>query len=185
MITALLSIFGSSAFGSLLGGVFAFLNRKTDLEAKRLDQLHEQAKWANDLAIKDKDLEYARVEAQGRKDVAVVEGDATVEAARMNAIAATQAADQVRADEITAAGKMGWMLVLALALNKFIRPVATTILCAAAVYINWLLVDKLVGSWPTLAPDKQYDAAMQAFAWITGQAGAVLGYWFVSRGTGK
>ena len=28
----------------------------------------------------------------------------------------------------------------------------------------------------------QFEAAMQAFAWITGQASAVLGYWFVSRG---
>lgn len=185
MIAGLLSIFGSSAFGSLLGGLFALLNRKTDLEAKRLDLEHEARRWTHDLAVKDKDLEYAKIEAAGRKDVAVVEGDATIESARMAAIAATQAADQVGAAEIVAAGKAGWMLVCALTLNKLIRPFATIVLCAMAAYINWLLIDRLVTDWPNLNATQRYDAAMQAFAWITGQASAALGYWFVSRGTGK
>lgn len=185
MISAILSLLGSSAVGSILGGIFAFLNRKADLEVKRMELQHETARWQHDLAVKDKDLEYARAEAQGRKDVAMIEGEADMETARFAAIGAAHQADRVTAEELQAAGKMRWMLVLASLVNKLIRPAATVILASAAVYLNMLLIEKMVNSWPTLTPTQQYDAAMQAFAWITGQAGAVLGYWFVSRGSSK
>jgi hypothetical protein len=185
MIAALLSILGSSAVGSILGGIFAFLNKKSDLDAKRLDLEHEKAKWAHDLAIKDKDLEYVRVEAQGRKDVAIVEGDYSAEVARMNAIGIAQQADQITADEIRAAGTWGWMLVIGAALKSWIRPLTTVVLTSAAIYINWLLIDKLAGNWSFMSQTQQYDASMQAFAWISGQAAACLSYWFISRGTGK
>lgn len=185
MIAGLLSILGSSAVGSILGGLFAWLNRKADLEAKRSDQLHEQAKWANNLAVKDKDIEYAKVEATGRKDVAIVEGEASMQTARFNAIAAAQEADRVTADELKAAGKWKVLLIAAATFNKLIRPLATVLLTGAAIYINFLFVGKLIDVWPNLTPAQQYDAAMQAFAWITGQAGACLGYWFVSRGSSK
>ena len=185
MISAILSLLGSSAVGSILGGVFAFLNRKADLQAKALDQAHEKDRWAHDLTVKDKDLEYARIEATGRKDVAIVEGEATIEASRFAAIAATQEADRVTAEEMKAAGKLRWLLVLASAFNKWVRPIATVVLAGAAIYVNLLMVGKLVEVWPTLSAEHQYDSAMQAFAWITGQAGAVLGYWFVSRGSSK
>ena len=185
MIAALLSILGSSAVGSILGGIFAFLNKKSDLDAKRMDLDHERARWTHDLAVKDKDLEYARVEAQGRKDVAVVEGDYAAEVARMTAIGLSHQADQITADEITAAGKWGWLLVFGAALKAWIRPLTTVVLTTAAIYINWLLIDKLAGNWEMLTRDQQFDASMQAFAWVTGQAAACLSYWFISRGAGK
>lgn len=185
MISGILSLLGSSAIGSLLGGIFAWLNRKADMQVKQLELEHERNRWTHDLAVKDKDLEYAKIEAAGRKDVAVIEGEAAMESARFEAIAVTQAADRVDAEEIKAAGKLRWLLVLAVAVNKWVRPIATLVLAGAAVYVNLLFVGKLVEVWPTLNSTHQYDAAMQAFAWITGQAGAVLGYWFVSRGSSK
>lgn len=185
MIAALLSILGSSAVGSILGGVFALLNRKSDLEAKRLELEHERGKWAHEAILRDKDISLASAEAQGRKEVAIIEGDATIESARMGAIAAAQQADMISADEIKAAGQLGWVFVLASAFNKLIRPISTVILTGAAVYLNWILIDKLSDGWATMTTAQQYDASMQAFAWITGQAGAVLGYWFVSRGSSK
>lgn len=183
MISAILSILGSSAFGSLIGGVFAFLNRKSDLEAKKLDLDHERGRWAHELVVRDKDIEFAKVEAAARKDVAVVEGEASMNVARFAAIAAAQAADRVNADEIKAAGKLGWLLVVTSAALRLVRPVATVILAGAALYINILLVNKLVAAWPSLTPAQQLDSAMQAFAWVTGQASAALGYWFVARGS--
>lgn len=183
MISAILSILGSSAVGSILGGLFAFLNRKADLQAKQMDLAHEQARWAHDLVVKDKDVEYARIEAQGRKDVAVVEGEATVEAARMAAIAVAQQADRVTADELQAAGTWAGWLVLSSVFNRLVRPAATVVLAAAAIHLNCMLIAKLADGWPALTQAQQYDAAMQAFAWITGQAAAALGYWFVARGS--
>lgn len=185
MIAALLSLLGSSAVGSIIGGIFGFLNRKTDIDMKRLDMEHERSKWANDLLLRDKDIALAQTEAQGRKDVAVIEGEASIETARMNAIAASQQADRISADEIKAAGSWGWLLVIGSALRAFIRPVITIVLTGAACYLNWLLIEKLTDGWASLTVQQQYEAAMQAFAWITGQAGAVLGYWFVSRGNSK
>lgn len=182
MIAGILSLLGSSAFGSILGGVFAFMNKKADFEVKKLELSHEVEKWAHDLKVKDKDLEYAKQEALGRKDVAIIEADANVEAARFAAIAAVQASDRITADEIREAGSWGWLFVIAATLNKLIRPLATIFLAGTAIYINMLLVGKLTDGWEQFTQVQRYEAAMQAFAWITGQAGAVLGYWFVSRG---
>lgn len=181
MISAILSILGSSAVGSLIGGVFAFLNRKVDIEAKRLDHEH-------DLALRRADLDLAQAEAQGRLQVAVVEADGAIETARMTAIGQAQQADALSAAQIKAAGTVGGLLlVFTDVLRRLIRPAATVALVGAALALNWLLIERLASTWPTLTPAQQLDAAMQAFAWVTGQASMVLGYWFISRGnaTGK
>jgi hypothetical protein len=185
MIAALLSLLGSSAVGSLLGGVFALLNKRHDLELRKLEMTQEVAKWGHDLALRDKDLEYAKVEAAGRKDVAVVESDALVDAARMKAIAESHAAERLDAGAIKAAGKLGFLLVLADAGNRLIRPIATVILTSCALYINWLVIGFLTVGWVDFSSAQKLDAGMQAFAWVTGQASAALGYWFVSRGSAK
>jgi hypothetical protein len=177
MIAALLSLLGSSAVGSLIGGVFAFLNRKTDLELKRLEFEHS-------LALRRADLELVQAEAAGRLQVAVVEAEGAVESARMASIGQTQAADALDAAQIRAAGKWGWLLVISDAVRRFIRPAITVALVGAALYLNWVLLERLGGpTWLSLTREQQYDAGMQAFAWVTGQASAVVGYWFVSRGS--
>jgi len=185
MIAALLSLLGSSAIGSLIGGVFAFLNRKTDIEVKRIELSHEKDKWAHDLAVRESDLKIAQAEAQGRKDVAIIEGDVTVDASRMAAIAEIAKAEQITADDIKAAGWWGFLLVWANVLNKLIRPILTVALAAAALWINWLVIDKLTTGWPALSQAQQFETGMQAFAWVTAQASMAFGYWFVSRGSSK
>lgn len=183
MIAGILSILGSSAVGSLLGGIFAFLNRKADMEMKKLELAHEVARWTQDLQLRDKDIQYAREEAAGKKEVAIVEADGAIETARMQAIATSFEAEKISADELKAAGKWRWLLILTSILNRVIRPLITLLLAGTAIYINMMLVGRLTDSWSTLTAAQQYDAALQAFSWITGQAAAVLGYWFVSRGT--
>ncbi len=185
MITAILSLLGSSAFGSIIGGVMAFLNKKTDIDSKRIDLEHEKSRWAHDLLIRDKDLEYAKVEAAGRKEVAIVEGDSATEAARFAAIAQSHAADTFSAEALRAAGKNRWMLVLGSAMRSWIRPVLTVVLATAAIYLNFALIGKLTEVWPTLDKAQQYELGMQAFAWVTGQAAACISYWFVSRGSSR
>lgn len=184
MITAILTLLSSSAVGSIIGGLFAMLNRKQDLEAKRLDLEHETKRWAHELALQDKHLEIARAEAQGRERVALIEGDATVEAARMGAIAASEAADQVSAEELAQAGRLRWLLVLVSAFRKAIRPTLTVALLGSALYINLLVLQDFVTA-TDLTPAQQFDLQVQAWSWVMGQASAVLGFWFVSRGTAK
>ena len=185
MIASLLALLGSSAVGSLIGGIFAFLNRKTDIEVKRIELAHETDKWAHDLKVRESDLAIAQAEAQSRKDVAVIEGDASVDAARAIAIGQIAVAEKVTAEEIKAAGKWGFLLVWASVFNKLIRPALTVLLAFAALYLNWMVIGKLTDGWAGMTPAQQYEAGMQAFAWVTAQASTAFSYWFVSRGTGK
>jgi hypothetical protein len=183
MISAILALLGSSAFGSIIGGIFAFLNKKNDLLAKKMDLDHEQAKWGHDLALRDKDIEYAKQELEGQKSIKVIETEGSIETARMLAIAQAQASDKVTADEIKSAGWWGWALVLASLLNRVIRPFATISLAGTAIYVNLLLIYLLRDTWTQLTHDQQHELGTTALQWIMGQAGAVLGYWFVSRGS--
>ena len=185
MISAILSVLGSSVFGSILGGIFGLLNRKVDTDLRRLELEHEAKSWEFKLAERDKDIEHARVESQGRRDVAIIEGETAIETARMSAIAASQAADRITPEDIKAAGGMGWMLVLAEAVSKWVRPLVTISLGGAAIYVNLLLLERFVASWPSLPQAQQYEMSVQAFCWITGQASAVFGWWFMTRSTRK
>lgn len=182
MISALLTLLGSSAFGSIIGGVFAWLNRRTDMEAKRLDQAHEVASWSHQLQVRQADLEIARAEAQGRKEVAIVEGEATIEAARFGAIAAANKADDISADEIKAAGRWRWALVLASAYRKSLRSILTTAVGGAAVVINLVIAWQFLDAWADLNQDARRELIAQALAWISGQAATMFTYWFVARG---
>lgn len=185
MIASLLALLGSSAVGSLIGGIFAFMNRKTDIEVKKIELAHEINKWANELKIRESDLDIAKAEAQGRKDVAIIEGDAMVDSARATAIGEIAAAEKLTSDEIKAAGKWGFLLIWASVFNKLIRPVLTVLLAFAALYLNWMVIGRLTEGWPSMKPEQQFEVGMQAFAWVTAQASTAFSYWFVSRGTGK
>lgn len=178
MLSAILAILGSSTVGSLIGGIFAFLNKKADIEIKKLDQAHE-------LELRKEDRELAKVEAESRLQVAVAEAEGSIESARMTAIGQAHQADNLDAAMVKSAGGWAWLLILTDAFRRLIRPSLTLLLVGMALYLNWLLVERLGAGWETLSIDQRYDAAMQAFAWLTGQASAVLGYWFVSRGQSK
>lgn len=183
MITAILSLLGSSAVGSIIGGLFAWMNRKADIAAKEYELDHDKAKWAHELELRKSDIEIAKVEAQGRLDVAIAETDAAVDTARMQAIAQITESEKVNADEIKAAGKIGWMLVLVSVLNKLIRPFLTVGLAGAALFINWLVIEKLTMNWGSLTQAQQFETGLQAFSWITAQSSMAFSYWFVSRGS--
>ena len=90
------------------------------------------------LALPD-DLAIAQAEANAKVEVAQREGDASVEVARTKAIADTNAADAVSADELTAAGWWKWVLVLASAYRKSLRSVLTTVVGGFALYLNYKL----------------------------------------------
>lgn len=185
-----LEFLGSSVFGTALGGLFAWLNKRNELEAKRLDHAHAEKQWAAQreerVAMRAVDLQITQAEAQGAKDVAVAEGDARIEAARMGALAAAQAADKVTAEELQAAGGWRGFLVLAATLNKLIRPVATITLTYYAVRLSMVLTERMTGAdWGVFSQQQKLDAGMEGYRWLTVQASAALGYWFMNRSSGK
>lgn len=186
----ILELLGSSVFGTALGGFFAWMNKRNELEAKRLDHAHAEKQWAAQreerVELRRVDLQIAQSEAQSAKDVAVVEGDSRIEAARMGAMAAAQTADKVTAEELQAAGGWRGFLVLAATLNKLIRPVATITLTYYAVRLSMVLIERMTGTdWGAFTQTQRLDTGMEAYRWITVQASAALGYWFMNRSSGK
>lgn len=182
-IGSLLAVLGSSSIGSIIGIIGGILNRKADIEAKRLDLEHEAKRWSHEANLRDKDIEYAKTEAAGRRDVAFEEAEGVIESARFKALADAQTADAIEASDIKKAGKWAWAVALAFLLNKVIRPVLTIVLCFVALKVNWLVLDFFTAGWEGFTLAQKYDAGMQALAWVMGQASAVIGYWFMSRGT--
>lgn len=185
MLEIIMSLLGSSAVGSVIGGIFAFLNRKADAEAKRLDMEHERAKWGFEATMRDKDLEIAKAEAQGKKEVAIIEGEALVGAAQLKAIADVQVAERVTADEIKAAGKWGFLFVWVSVWIKSIRPTLTVLVGTAALVLNIVLIWLMAQNWSQFSTDTWFQFGQQALTWVTAQASMMFGYWFVSRGVGK
>lgn len=171
MITGILSILGSSFMGTLLGGLFAAWGKLQDtkLELKRMD---------NELVMRDKDIELARVESQGQMFIAA---EAT-EVARFAAIAATAESDKIDGETLKQAGWLRFLFVVAEAYRKMMRPAITTALLAGALWANWMVFTYLSATWPILDAQQQLDLVLQAFGWVTGQASACVAYWMVSRG---
>lgn len=173
----------SPLLGSALGGLFAWLKGGQDLKGKELDQKFELAKQSHELSLRDKDIALANAEAQGRKDVAIIEGDAAIEVARFGAIAKVEQSDQITADEIKSAGWWSWLLVWVDAMRKSVRPVLTYAMIGSALWLNFEVLKYFVGDWASLTQTQKYDAGMQAFSWVTTQASGIITYWFMNRKT--
>lgn len=156
----ILSILGSSAIGTIIGGVFAYLNKKQDINL-------EIAKLQHALQLRDKDIELSKIEAQANVQISM-EG---TEQARFLAIQHT--ADQ-DSDYSKAPSYVQFLLVIADFLRKLIRPLSTALLLSGALYCCYMTV--------TLVKDPSPAMLDQALGWIFGQSAAIISYWFVSRG---
>ena len=80
-MSAILSILGSGAFGSALGSLFQWLNRKAEIQAKSAEYKHAEAmidlQNTQAIALADKAMQQTR--EQGEQTVAKLEADAFVE----------------------------------------------------------------------------------------------------------
>ena len=176
----LASLFGP-LLGSGLGLLGAWVKGKQDLEVKKLDLDDADKSRAHELLLRDKDIEVAKAEAQGRKEVAIIEGEAQTETARFTAIAEIDKAEQVTADEIKAAGWWGWLLVMVDAMRKSVRPVLTYALVGSSLWLNAEVLGYFLRDWASLTQGQKFDAGMQSFAWVTTQASSIITYWFMTR----
>lgn len=179
-------LLGSSALGTLIGGVFAHYNKKAEIEAKKVELSDRVNQRAHELALRQNDLEQIKAEAAGKREVAVVEGDATIEAARMTAIAAANSADKISSEEYREAGWWKWLLVWSTAFRTWIRPMATVALTTASLFLTYLLITRFLDvGWLKLDPKDQLSMANMAINWVFAQASASLSYWFLSRGSSR
>lgn len=174
MITGIfLGIFkllGSTAFGTIFGGVMGLFNRKADLEVKKLDLEDARNQREHELALRDKDAAIMDKEWAGRMKVAQVEGEAKVDAAGFDALAKSY--DFAKP---AAGSRME-------AFSAFVRPfISITYFIVTSAGSGWILYYAFAVRNVTLTPDQWYDLVMYVIAWLAFMAGATIGWWYAMR----
>lgn len=158
MLSLIISLLGSSGFGTIFGGIMGLLNRKTDLQAKGLELQH-------DLAMKEMDAKIMAQEWASRTQVAVVEAGATVEAAGYAAMAKSYDAFKP-----AAGGKIE-------AFSAFIRPFVSMCYFLVSSIGAFLLIRNGWQNGAFINTD-QVDFTVH---WIAFMSSATIGWWFAMR----
>jgi hypothetical protein len=166
-IFAIGKLLGGAGFGTIFGGLMGWLNRKVDLEEKRLQ-------WKHELDMRDKDAAIMREEFAGRMKVAQIEGEARVEAEGYKAMA-----ESYKFAVPEEGSKMA-------AFSAFVRPflsisyfVVSSIGCGWVVYYAF----KVVGV--TFSPEQWFDIVVFVLSWFLFMAGAAVGWWYANRPSGR
>lgn len=184
MIEFFMTLLGSSGFGAIIGSATGLAKIFMEQRNKKMDQDHEKDRWKHELEAKAKDIEYAQAEAQGRKDVAIVEGQSMIESAAYGAMAKAYEQDKLSSEawDVAKSSKFARVVFVVIeAAQKLVRPVLTYALTGTALYMNFWLIKYVNQMWPMLLPDQRFDMVMKVFAWTLFQASTVIGYWFVNR----
>jgi hypothetical protein len=160
MITTILTLFSSGAFGSLVGLIGGYFNRKLDIQAKKLEYEH-------DLNKMDKDLLYMKAEYEERTKIATIETEGKTEVAGYNAMSESYAYAPITGDSWTDR------------FSKLIRPMITAAFFFFSVYIFYQVSKYVtVESFSQEGLVKLYTTCIE---WVLFQAGVSIGWWFAMR----
>lgn len=163
MLTSLLTFFSSGAIGSLVGLIGGYINRRLDLESKKMD--HKQ-----ELDIKDKDLEFMKAEYEQRTKVAEIEVAGATEVAGYAAMQESYKYANPTGDGVVDS------------FSKIIRPFITLAFFFLTVYIFMQLSQKL--SISIISQESMEKVYLTVIEWILFQAGITIGWWFANRQSG-
>jgi len=170
LLAALTPLMASSGFGALLGWLGGVANRMLDFKTRKLDIEMRKLDHAHELALRDKDMETMRLEAERDVHVATVEGAATVEQAAYAALAASHAAD-----------KASYGIKFVDGVRGLVRPVLTGVLAVSALSITYTLLDMLRTGGPVLSVEQRLGLAVLSVEWVLFQASVCIGWWFANR----
>lgn len=177
MLSIILGILGSGGFGSIVGLVGGFLNRKQDLAVKKLELEERRVDREYELARLDKERDYMTSEYGMKLQIA----DREVEAEKAKADAAVEVAgygamaESYKFDAPTPAdGRVD-------KISKLIRPFLTVSFFALTCVIFWQ-VQKLVNALQvTPTPEQVLKLYIMLIEWVLFQAGVCIGWWFAMR----
>lgn len=177
MISMILAIFSSGGFGSIVGLIGGYFNRKLDLDFKKLEYEDKVKDREHDLLKMDKERDFMKAEYDMRLQVAdkeivkeQIEADKDIEVAGYGAMeksysyAATTSAD-------------GWVDKF----SKAIRPFITLIFVIFSGIIFWQ-VTKIVLQMSTPVEAAYAVVIWQlCIEWVLFQCGVCVGWWFAMR----
>lgn len=166
MITTLIGFLGSSAFGSITGSLFAWLNKREERAELKAKHEHEQAMAtinnAQALALADKAREGMR--EAGEQAVYKAEADAFV--------VSQQAANQKPTGKIA---EIIWSSV---------RPVITLWLLIATTLIT-IRLGRIIGGFDAIPIVDVLSIWKSVISELLALTGYAVGWWFGARGSSK
>lgn len=177
MLSIILGILGSGGFGSLVGLIGGYFNRRLDIQARVLDIQDKAAERANDLLRMDKEREFMAAEYSMKLQVAEKEvvkagiaATATVEAAGYSAMkdafsfAATTPSD-------------GWV-------DKFVKIMRPFLTVAFFIFTS-IIFYELQQQINILEVKPTAEQVMRLYVviveWVIFQAAVCVGFWFAMR----
>lgn len=138
MLSLLASIFGSIFAGGATGLLGVLLQKYFDLQTKKLDADTAYKTVQLQIQLRDKEIELARVSAEGQKEVAQVQGDSAVEVEAQKAFAQSVVADRGSILDSEAVRGDRWSVRILVVL-EFVRGVVRPILTVALLWMSWKL----------------------------------------------
>lgn len=177
MLSIILGILGSGGFGSIVGLVGGFLNRKQDLAVKKLELETRKVDREYELARLDKEREYMTSEYGMKLRIA----DKEVEAEKAKADAAVEVAGYGAMTESYKFAAPTPEDGLVDKISKVVRPLLTIaffIFTGVIFYQVQLLVNALAVA-PT--PEQVLKLYIMLIEWVLFQAGVCIGWWYAMR----
>lgn len=177
MLEIILGVLGSGGFGSIMGLVGGFMNRRLDLEVKKLEIETKRADQAHDLARMDKEKDFMLAEMGQKNRIADKElegekakADAEVETAGYGAMTESyKFAAPTAADGLV--DKM----------SKAVRPLLTLLFFIFTCVIFWQVQQLVSALQVAPTPEQVFKVYVMLIEWALFQAGVCIGWWFAMR----
>lgn len=167
IVAVVAKLLGSNAVGSMIGWLGGLMNRKVDLEAKRLDLEDREKGRAHEQALRRIDLEVMAAEAASKERVASIETEGKVQTSAWDALA-----ESYRQEAATPSGSF----------SKAIRPLLTLMFGLAgltqAAAVLWFAF--AINRTP-LDTAQLNQLVLYSIEWVFFQGGLVVGWWFANR----
>lgn len=170
MLAIILGIFSSGGFGSILGLVGGYFNRKLDLQGKALDYADKDKDRAHDLNKQDKDLEFMKQEYAMRLQIADKETEKEIEVAGYEAMGKSY-------DFAKTSSEDG----LVDKCSKVIRPFITLGFLFFTIYIFFEVQGIVTELGLQPKAEEVYALYKEIIEWVMFQAGVCIGWWFAMR----
>lgn len=170
IVLGLIKLLSSAGFGTIFGGIMGLVNRKADLEVKKLELQDTANQRAHELAMRDKDAAIMAQEWAARTQVAQVEATAQVEKAGFDALAKSY-----EFAKPSPGGKME-------AFSAFVRPfISLAYFLVTSFGAGFILYYAFEVRKIILSQDQWYDLVMYVIAWVAFMGGATIGWWYAIR----
>lgn len=169
MLDIILGIFGSGGFGSLVGIIGGYFNRKLDLEGKKIDLEDHKLQRSHELEKQEADRKYMESEYAQKIQVSSIEAEAAVEVAGYGAMAESYKFAAPTSQD-------GWVDKF----SKAVRPVITLCFLLGSTIIFWELQQK-INTLEIVTAIELGSLYKMVIEWILFQAGVCIGWWFAMR----